>query len=104
MITKVNENYILTKTLILSGIQCEKKLWYNKNDKIKVGAKALFEAGNRFNDTIRKHYGQGLDLSDEILAYFFLLSNSLPLASDIQVLNACTNSSLVSIRFMLTLN
>ena len=65
MITKVNENYILTKTLILSGIQCEKKLWYDKNDKIKVGAKALFEAGNRFNDTIRKHYGQGLDLSDE---------------------------------------
>ena len=38
MITKVNENYILTKTLILSGIQCEKKLWYDKNDKIKVEA------------------------------------------------------------------
>ena len=46
MITKVNESYILTKTLILSGIQCEKKLWYDKNDKIKVGDEVLFEAGS----------------------------------------------------------
>ena len=61
----MNENYILTKTLILSGIQCEKKLWFDKNDKIKIGDKASFEAGNRFNNIIRKHYGQGLDLSDE---------------------------------------
>ena len=65
MITKVNKYYTLTKTLILSGIQCEKKLWFDKNDKIKVGPKAIFEAGNRFNDIVRKHYGEGLDLSDE---------------------------------------
>lgn len=65
MIKKFNEHYILTKTLILNGIQCKKKLWFEKNDKIKVGAKAQFEAGNRFNNIIRKNYGQGLDLSDE---------------------------------------
>jgi len=46
LITKVSKNYILTKTLILSGVQCEKKLWYDKNDKIKVGDEALFQAGS----------------------------------------------------------
>ena len=61
----MDKYYSLTKTLILSGIQCEKKLWFDKNDKIKVGPKAIFEAGNRFNDIVRKHYGEGLDLSDE---------------------------------------
>ena len=35
----MSKNYILTKTLILSGVQCEKKLWYDKNDKIKVDTK-----------------------------------------------------------------
>ena len=63
--TKVNDNYILTKTLILSGIQCEKKLWFDLNDKIKVKDKAIFRSGNKFNDVVRKHYGEGLDLSDE---------------------------------------
>ena len=42
----MNKNYILTKTLILIGFQCEKKLWYDKNDKIKVGDEVLFEAGS----------------------------------------------------------
>ena len=27
--------------------------------------KAIFRSGNRFNDVVRKHYGEGLDLSDE---------------------------------------
>ena len=57
--------YSLTKTLILSGIQCEKKLWFDLNDKIKLKDKAIFRSGNRFNDVVRKHYGEGLDLSDE---------------------------------------
>ena len=57
--------YSLTKTLILSGIQCEKKLWFDLNEKIKLKDKAIFRSGNRFNDVVRKHYGEGLDLSDE---------------------------------------
>ena len=61
----MNKYYSLTKTLILSGIQCEKKLWFDLNDKIKLKDKAIFRSGNRFNDVVRKHYGVGLDLSDE---------------------------------------
>ena len=61
----MNKYYSLTKTLILSGIQCEKKLWFDLNDKIKLKDKAIFRSGNRFNDVVRKHYGEGLDLSDE---------------------------------------
>jgi len=61
----MDKYYSLTKTLILSGIQCEKKLWFDLNDKIKLKDKAIFRSGNRFNDVVRKHYGEGLDLSDE---------------------------------------
>ena len=61
----LDKYYSLTKTLILSGIQCEKKLWFDLNDKIKLKDKAIFRSGNRFNDVVRKHYGEGLDLSDE---------------------------------------
>ena len=61
----LDKYYSLTKTLILSGIQCEKKLWFDLNDKIKLKDKAIFRSGNRFNNVVRKHYGEGLDLSDE---------------------------------------
>ena len=61
----MDKYYSLTKTLILSGIQCEKKLWFDLNDKIKLKDKAIFRSGNRFNDVVRNHYGEGLDLSDE---------------------------------------
>jgi len=61
----MDKYYSLTKTLILSGIQCEKKLWFELNDKIKSKDKAIFRSGNRFNDVVRKHYGKGINLSDE---------------------------------------
>ena len=61
----MDKYYSLTKTLILSGIQCEKKLWFDLNEKIKSKDKAIFRLGNRFNDVVRNHYGKGLDLSDE---------------------------------------
>ena len=63
----MDKYYSLTKTLILSGIQCEKKLWFDlsKNDKIESKDKAIFRLGYRLNDVVRKHYGKGLDLSDE---------------------------------------
>ena len=60
------KKYSLTKTLILSGIQCPKKLWFelDREQRIKPEDKALFWLGNRFNDVVRKHYGEGLDLSN----------------------------------------
>ena len=60
------KKYSLTKTLILSGIQCPKKLWFelDPEQRIKTEDKALFWLGNRFNDVVRKHYGEGLDLSN----------------------------------------
>ena len=59
------KNYLLTKTLILSGIQCEKKLWLDLNQEKQRKDKAIFRAGNRFGNVVRNHYGKGLDLSDE---------------------------------------
>jgi len=38
----MDKYYSLTKTLILSGIQCEKKLWFDLNEKIKSKDKAIF--------------------------------------------------------------
>lgn len=61
----MKKNYILTKTLILSGIQCEKKLWLDLNQEKQRKDKAIFRAGNRFGNVVRNHYGKGLDLSDE---------------------------------------
>jgi len=61
----VKKNYILTKTLILSGIQCEKKLWLDLNQEKQRKDKAIFRAGNRFGNVVRNYYGKGLDLSDE---------------------------------------
>jgi len=61
----VEKNYTLTKTSILSGIQCEKKLWFDLNQENQWKDKALYRAGNRFGEVVRNHYGNGLDLSNE---------------------------------------
>ena len=57
------KNYILTKTLINSGLQCEKKLWFDFHDPIDEDS-ALFHIGNRFTNEVRKNYGEGADLSE----------------------------------------
>ena len=57
------KNYILTKTLINSGLQCEKKLWFDFHDPIDEDS-ALFHIGNRFTKEVRKNYGEGVDLSE----------------------------------------
>ena len=57
------KNYILTKTLINSGLQCEKKLWFDFHDPIDED-NALFHIGNRFTNEVRKNYGEGADLSE----------------------------------------
>lgn len=57
------KNYILTKTLINSGLQCEKRLWFDFHDPIDEDS-ALFHIGNRFTKEVRKNYGEGVDLSE----------------------------------------
>ena len=55
--------HILTKSKIISGLQCQKKLWFDVNEPIKQDLH-VFYIGNRFGDFARKHYGQGLDLTN----------------------------------------
>lgn len=55
--------HILTKTKINSGLQCQKKLWYDFHEPIKSD-NFLFHLGNRFGEVIRNNYGKGLDLSN----------------------------------------
>ena len=38
----MNKYYSLTKTLILSGIQCEKKLWFDLNEAVTILVEATF--------------------------------------------------------------
>ena len=59
------KNYILTKTKITSGLQCQKRLWFDCHDPIKKD-NFLFHLGNRFGEVVRKHYGMGVDLSHNI--------------------------------------
>ena len=59
-----NKTYVLTKTLITSGLQCEKKLWYDFHNPEKIEETPTLFAGNRFGKIIREYYGSGLDLSN----------------------------------------
>jgi hypothetical protein len=56
------KNYILTKTNITSGLQCQKRLWFDFHDPIEKD-NYLFHIGNRFGEVVRKNYGSGVDLS-----------------------------------------
>lgn len=55
--------YRLTKSKIMAGLQCHKKLWFDINNPIKKDLH-VFHIGNRFGELARQHYGNGLDLSD----------------------------------------
>jgi len=46
------KNYILTKTKITSGLQCQKKLWFDCHDPIKKD-NFLFHLGNRMEQINR---------------------------------------------------
>jgi len=59
-----SKNYTLTKTKITSGLQCHKKLWFDFHEPIKDKDNFLFHSGNLFGNIVRKHYGKGLDLSN----------------------------------------
>ena len=56
-------NYKLTKSRIISGNQCEKKLWFDINDP-EDKQKFEFERGYRFEDEVKKIYAKGLNAVD----------------------------------------
>jgi hypothetical protein len=62
-IPKVNNNYTLTKTKIISGLQCKKKLWYDFHEPEKEEDSASFYSGNLFGRKLRELDKSGLDLS-----------------------------------------
>ena len=65
----VSNNYALTKTKILSGLQCHKKLWFDLHDPKKKEHNWILEKGFRFENVVRenysKDYGKVLDLSGD---------------------------------------
>jgi DNA polymerase III epsilon subunit-like protein len=78
------KNYILTKTKITSGLQCQKKLWFDCHNPIKKD-NFLFHLGNRFGAVVRKYYGNGVDLSHNIYDIDLALSDTAKAIKDEKV-------------------
>ncbi len=57
-------DYILTKTLIKSGLQCKKKLWLDFNEPKKEDVNTAIYVGNIFGKKLRELDNSGVDLSD----------------------------------------
>jgi len=57
--------YLLTKSRIMTGLTCPKKLWFDTHEKLKTDS-FLFHLGNRFGDYSRTHYGIGFDLTNNL--------------------------------------
>ena len=54
----ISNNYTLTKTKILSGLQCHKKLWYDFHQQISKDNHSI-HIGNRFGEEVKKKYKDG---------------------------------------------
>jgi hypothetical protein len=78
------KNYILTKTKITSGLQCEKRLWFDFHDPMRKD-NFLFHLGNRFGEVVRKYYGKGVDLSNNIFNTDEALSDTSKAINDEKV-------------------
>ena len=78
------KNYILNKTKITSGLQCQKRLWFDCHDPIKKG-NFLFHIGNRFGEVVRKYYGKGIDLSNNLYDMNLALSDTAKAINDEKV-------------------
>ena len=78
------KNYILTKTKITSGLQCQKRLWFDFHDAIKKD-NFLFHLGNRFGEVVRQYYGKGADLSHNIYNIDLALSDTAKATKDEKV-------------------
>lgn len=57
--------YALTKSKVISGLQCHKKLWLDTNAPIKQELH-IFHIGNRFGEFARNYYGSGVDLTGNL--------------------------------------
>jgi len=53
---------LLSKSKIISGIQCHKKLWLETHGTQDTLESHLFALGNRFGEFARIHYGEGINL------------------------------------------
>ena len=53
---------LLSKSKIISGIQCHKKLWLETHVKQDILESHLFALGNRFGEFARTYYGNGVNL------------------------------------------
>ena len=53
---------LLSKSKIISGIQCHKKLWLETHVKQDPLESHLFALGNRFGEFARTHFGEGVNL------------------------------------------
>jgi len=58
---------LLSKSKIISGIQCHKKLWLETHVKQGIIESNLFALGNRFEDFARTHYGEGVYVEDNMM-------------------------------------
>tara|TARA_B110000091_G_scaffold59492_1_gene65203 strand:- start:261 stop:443 length:183 start_codon:yes stop_codon:yes gene_type:complete len=56
-----NKKYVLTKTLITSGLQCKKKLWFDFHNSEKIEETSTLFAGNRFGEIIREWWLESLN-------------------------------------------
>ena len=58
----------LSKSKIISGLRCTKKLWFDVHEPIKFETKATIERGKRFGKAVIKNYTKGngkfLNLTD----------------------------------------
>ena len=59
----INNNYILTKTKIISGQQCQKKLWFDFHEPI-INDSSRARLGIRFEEVVKKKYRKDLKILD----------------------------------------
>jgi len=59
---------LLSKSKIISGIQCHKKLWLETHGTQDTLESHLFALGNRFGEFARIHYGEGINLDGRNLS------------------------------------
>jgi hypothetical protein len=64
-VNATSKPYLLTKSRVMSGLQCPKKLWLDVHQPIKQDLH-IFYIGNRFGEFARMHYGPGVDLAGNL--------------------------------------
>ncbi len=68
--------HILTKSKVMSGLQCKKKLWFDINNPTKIESPSIY-IGNRFGEFARNYYGLGLNLNNRLSTQDVLVQTSL---------------------------